>query len=280
MNLKELIHRFNETSEKIVGAIADGYYKFVSPQLERVGKKLDVFSNQQLALIIATSIMGIFLLTLVNIQLADKKEEEFLYELSFDEELLNEEIPQEEEMTLTELESHKAYNEAEESKFADELDDFKTLEELEQEAQEAASQNPDNTQDFNNDLSLNDGFSNEYAEKLKEQRRKIEALKRKGEAPKVNIKRRTTITYSLVDRSHYNLPNPVYTCESFGKVVINIVVDANGNVTDASFNASSSTTSNGCLVENATQYALKAKFTPKNGAEGQPGTITYLFQGE
>ncbi|QLE00730.1 hypothetical protein HX109_03820 [Galbibacter sp. BG1] len=280
MNLKELTNRFNKTSDKVVGGFADSYHRYISLLFQKASKKLDTFSNQQLALVISTCLMGIFLLTLVNIQLADKQEEEFLYELSFDEELLEEEIPSEEEMEITELESHKAYNEAEKSEFADEIDDFKTLEELEQEAQEAASENPDNSQDFNNDLSLNDGYSNEYAEKLKEQRRKIEALKRKGKAPKVNIKRRTTITYSLVDRSHYDLPNPVYTCESYGKVVINIKVDAAGNVVDAEFNKNSSTTSNGCLVENATQYALQAKFTPKNGAEEQPGTITYLFQGE
>ncbi len=60
-------------------------------------------------------------------------------------------------------------------------------------------------------------------------------------------------------------------------MVINIVVDAIGNVTDASFNEKSSGTSNGCLVDNAITYALKAKFNTSSKAD-QKGTITYSFQ--
>ncbi|HLT42248.1 MAG TPA: hypothetical protein VKZ95_06040, partial [Sphingobacteriaceae bacterium] len=86
--------------------------------------------------------MGLFLLTLLNIQMAAKQEEEFLYELSFDEELLEEEIPTQ-ELSMTELETHKAYNQAMQSDYADEIENFKTLEELEQLEQEAASENPD-----------------------------------------------------------------------------------------------------------------------------------------
>lgn len=260
MNLKELIKKLNEANDKFIS-------------------KLDELNNKQLALIISSCLMGIFLLTLLNIKLSGQKEEEFLYELSFDEELLKEEIPQE-KMTLTELETHKAYNEAEKSEYADDVDNFKTLEELEQEKQEAASENPDNSESLNDNAAISEGYSSEYAKKLQEQRRKIEALKRKGEAPKINIKRRTTISYSLIDRYDVSLPNPVYTCESFGKVVINIKVSPQGDVTDASFNKSSSTTQNGCLIDNAINYALKAKFSSANVSSEQRGTITYLFQGE
>jgi TonB family protein len=222
--------------------------------------------------------MGLFLLTLLNIQMAAKQEEEFLYELSFDEELFEEEIPIE-ELSMTELETHKAYNQAMKSDYADELDNFKTLEQLEQQAQEAASQNPDNDNSEVGELSLEGGFASEYAEKLKEQREKLEAIKRKGKAPKINIKRHTTITYSLVDRMHSYLANPVYTCESFGKVVINVKVNSSGQVTEANYNQSSSNTKNGCLVENAIKYALKSSFDPNPGTGEQVGTITYLFQG-
>src|SRR5690606_11808350 len=47
---------------------------------------------------------------------------------------------------------------------------------------------------------------------------------------------RTSIYYSLVERNAYSLPPPIYTCIEGGKVVINISVDANGFVTQASFN--------------------------------------------
>jgi hypothetical protein len=89
--------------------------------------------------------------------------------------------------------------------------------------------------------------------------------------------RRTSISYSLLDRTHYELPPPIYTCIEGGRVVVNIEVDGRGFVTDANFNSKSSSTSNGCLVENAIAYALKARFSSSERAF-QKGTITYLFQ--
>ena len=91
--------------------------------------------------------------------------------------------------------------------------------------------------------------------------------------------RRTSVSYSLLDRNNYKLPPPIYTCIEGGKVVINIKVDVNGSVIDADFNEKSSGTSNGCLVDNAIIYARKAKFSSSNKAS-QKGTITYLFQGK
>jgi len=92
--------------------------------------------------------------------------------------------------------------------------------------------------------------------------------------------RRTSVSYSLVDRNNYRLPPPIYTCIEGGKVVINIKVDALGNVIDATLNEKSSGTSNGCLVDNAITYALKAKFSGNASKPSQKGTITYLFQGK
>ncbi|WP_317130241.1 hypothetical protein [Aggregatimonas sangjinii] len=60
-------------------------------------------------------------------------------------------------------------------------------------------------------------------------------------------------------------------------MVINIKVNASGNVVEADFNERSSGTSNGCLVENAITYALRAKFNSAS-RENQKGTITYIFQ--
>ena len=88
--------------------------------------------------------------------------------------------------------------------------------------------------------------------------------------------KRTSISYSLVDRNAYELPPPIYTCIEGGKVVVNIEVDRQGYVTDAHFNANSSSTSNGCLVENAIAYAQRARFSPAT-RDGQKGSITYLF---
>ena len=92
-------------------------------------------------------------------------------------------------------------------------------------------------------------------------------------------KRRTSVSFSLVERSGYRLPPPIYTCIEGGKVVINIEVNSAGNVVDADFNSKSSGTSNGCLVDNAIAYAYKAKFSSASKSS-QKGTITYLFQGK
>ena len=90
--------------------------------------------------------------------------------------------------------------------------------------------------------------------------------------------KRTLISYYLSDREAIaELPNPIYTCEESGKVVINITVDGQGYVTEASYNKSASSTTNGCLIDNAIHYARKARFDRSNKNK-QVGTITYLFQ--
>lgn len=135
--------------------------------------------------------------------------------------------------------------------------------------------------------ATDDLMDSEYAERIKELRKKREEAKQKlGEknAKKHEFtnnlaKRRTSVSFSLVEREGYRLPPPIYTCIEGGKVVINIEVDSAGNVIDASFNERSSGTSNGCLVENAIAYAYKAKFSSADRAT-QKGSITYLFQGK
>ncbi|MAN59966.1 MAG: hypothetical protein CMC08_09055 [Flavobacteriaceae bacterium] len=92
--------------------------------------------------------------------------------------------------------------------------------------------------------------------------------------------RQTTMSYRLVGRSEKHLPNPVYICEGSGKIVINITVDANGAVTNADYNRSSSTTTNGCLIDSALEYALAARFTTASEKPRQLGTITYNFPGQ
>ena len=235
-------------------------------------------NNKQLSFIITFCLMGIVVLTAYNIKLRDQQEEEYLYELSFDEELLEEEIPEEEPQKMQELETHMAYNEAKESRFAQELDEFKTLEELQEEIDKMEAEQE--AGDELNELSENLNLAKEYTEKLKKQKEAMEKLLKEEKKEPANIIRRTTITYSLTDRYELKIPNPIYTCESFGKVVINIQVDDQGRVTDAEFNQKSSTTTNGCLVDNAIYYALQARFNAESGKLKQLGTITYLFQGE
>lgn len=237
-------------------------------------------NRQQLSLLITFFSMSIVVLGLYNIHLSGHQEEdEYVVELIMDEELL-EELIKEEEKLLEELQkqdpikSHMAYNETAKPSYGN-PEPLKTLEEIL--AEKAASES--------DEISDYSSVDSAYAAKVKElakQREEVKQLLGEREAQKEErtnnlAARRTSVSYSLVGRNNYELPPPIYTCIEGGKVVINIVVDAIGNVTDASFNEKSSGTSNGCLVDNAITYALKAKFNTSTKAT-QKGTVTYLFQ--
>lgn len=239
-------------------------------------------NRQQLSLLITIFTMAIVVLGLYSIHLGGNQEEdEYVVELVLDKEEL-EELIQEEEKMLEELQqqdpikSHMAYNETAKPSFGN-PEPLKTLEEILEEKAAAAS-------DENSDYDTQDS---DYVAKVKElakQREEKKQLLGEREAQKEErtnnlAARRTSVSYSLIDRNNYKLPPPIYTCIEGGKVVINIEVDALGNVIDASFNSKSSGTSNGCLVDNAITYALKAKFDASSKAL-QKGTITYLFQGK
>ena len=82
------------------------------------------------------------------------------------------------------------------------------------------------------------------------------------EVSKVNTSsnRRSTVNYQLKDRNAIQIPNPVYTCDATGRVVINIQVSGAGGVSKVTFNKNASSTSNGCLVDQALEYAKQAIF--------------------
>lgn len=85
-----------------------------------------------------------------------------------------------------------------------------------------------------------------------------------------------TSSYSLVDRELIYLPTPVYLCENGGKIVINIKVNAVGEVSEANYNGAS-TTDNGCMVDHAIEYALQGKFDTNHAKPSQLGTVTFYF---
>ena len=237
-------------------------------------------NRKHLSFLITVFSLSIMVLALYNIHLGQQEvEDEYVVEMMLEEEDL-EELIKEEEKLLEELQnadpikSHMAYNETAKPSYGS-PEPLKTLEEL-MEEREASDETEDPT-DFMSD--------SEYAERVKALAKKREEQEQQlgeKEAQKEHFtnnlaKRRTSVSYSLVDRSNYRLPPPIYTCIEGGKVVVNITVDGNGNVLEADFNEKSSGTSNGCLVDNAITYALKARFNSSSKAS-QKGTITYLFQ--
>jgi hypothetical protein len=236
-------------------------------------------NRKQLSLLITIFSMSIMVLALYNIHLGKHEGvEEYVVEMVLAEEDI-EELLKEKERLMEEMEkvdpikSHMAFNESAKPSYG-EPEPLKTLEELMEEKASSTDEPLDGP-----------NVDSEYAERVKELAKKREDKKQllgEKEADKKEFtnnlaKRRTSVSYSLVNRNNYRLPPPIYTCIEGGKVVINITVDALGNVTEADFNAKSSGTSNGCLVDNAITYALKAKFNSSDKAS-QKGTITYIFQ--
>jgi hypothetical protein len=92
----------------------------------------------------------------------------------------------------------------------------------------------------------------------------------------IKLAKKTIISYDLKGRVHQKLPVPNYTCLEGGEVVINVSVDYKGRVIDAWYNPYFSSSSNGCLIAQAIEYARRSLFQ-ESGKNVQEGTITYLF---
>ncbi|MEO2050665.1 energy transducer TonB family protein [Flagellimonas beolgyonensis] len=234
-------------------------------------------SRSQLSLIITFFSMSIVVLLLYNIHLGGVKEDEYVIEMSLADEDI-EKLIEEEERKLEELaansdpiKSHMALNETAKPTIGS-PEPLKTLEEL---LEERALNSE--TGEAADDAGFADQLKQLKAQRDEKKQKLGERDAQKEEFTNYLKDKRTSISFSLIERNAYSLPPPIYTCIEGGKVVINIKVDANGYVTEADFNDKSSGTSNGCLVDNAITYALKARFSPSTKNE-QIGTITYLFQ--
>ncbi len=235
-------------------------------------------NRNQLSLLITFFSLSTVLLSLYNIRLGSEEQEEYVIEMSLVDEDLEteiEEVEKKQDMAQSDpIKSHMAYNEAAKPSYGN-PEPLKTLDELRDE--KAAAESEDN-RDI---LSSEQGYDislKELAKKREVQKQKLgEKDAQKKEFANNLAKRKTSVSYSLVDRSNYKLPPPIYTCIEGGKVVINIVVDSEGSVIQANFNINSSGTSNGCLVDNAITYAYRAKFNSSD-RPAQKGTITYVFQ--
>lgn len=237
-------------------------------------------NRKHLSFLITVFSLSIMVLALYNVHLGKQKsQDEYVVEMvMLDDELealLEEKEKLEEQAKADPIKSHLAFNETSKPSYSD-PEPLKTLDEILEERE--LTSNSDAPSD--NSESEYNARIKELAKKREEKKQLLGEREEKKEEFTNNLaERKTSVSYSLVNRNNYKLPPPIYTCIEGGKVVINIIVNSVGNVTDASFNTKSSTTSNGCLVDNAITYALKAKFNSSEKAS-QKGTITYLFQGK
>jgi TonB family protein len=87
------------------------------------------------------------------------------------------------------------------------------------------------------------------------------------------------VSFSLSGRNPQSLPKPAFDYQEEGKVVVEITVDREGNVTDAVPGVKGSTTLNSYLLNEAKKAALRSKFDRKPDAPAyQKGTVTYHFK--
>lgn len=238
------------------------------------------FFDEHKALIITILIFAVLLLTMYNINLsnANDKVRETLIQLND----IRPEPPKEEQREEQEeepptppeqrpnLQTHQAFNQNQEESqrnVESRLDEIFKKNSAQQEAAEEESAN-----ESSGELNI-PASPRERTKKASEGNNTTEDIStRRGSI------RNSSISFSLLGRTAVDIPNPIYTCDRGGKVVVNISVNALGEVTDTSINKSASSTTNECLTNKALEYASAAKFSKLAGRNSQPGTITYYFQ--
>ena len=225
------------------------------------------------ALIITTflSIVVVFLVFTIHIKKKSELVAETFYEMDA-EEFIEEEQEELEEIlkSLDKLTTNEAYNETKKYEEIEDAEFEKRLEEIRNRNDVAETEKENNELEKESTPDENPAFDeiNDIINKRSEKNKEQDAANKNS-----------SISYSLVNRTHDFLPTPVYLCEYGGKIVINITVNSEGKVTDAYVN-SSSASSNGCLIDSALEYAKASQFNSDATKPTQLGSITFFFKGK
>ena len=235
------------------------------------------FFDRHKALIITLLFFAVLLLGLFNFNLANKnrKDREFLMDLDnlkIEEPVVEKPEPEEvpKKNTRETAQTHRAFNE--------------NLEDREENFDQQLKEIFDKNSALQNETSENE--TSNSSGNFDFQNKKKEKVQKKSDGNKTSAETSTkkggidhsSISFSLLGRSAVDIPNPVYTCNRSGKIVVNISVNTDGRVTSTTINKGSSSTTNECLAEQALEYAAQAVFSPLPGRNSQPGTITYNFK--
>ncbi len=233
-------------------------------------------NNQHKALLITLLISGTVVLSVFNLSL--KKQSAFIsesyYEIEPEKELTEEEIKILEaldQLSKTKAETNKAFNETNPNKHFAQA--YKTIAPPEdyvpKSTNTSESQIARKTYEIPEDSKLNQEELAKFS--------KVNDVLKKQHSESNNSK--SSIRFSLTNRSKVYIPIPVYLCEVDGKIVVNITVNSSGNVIDAYVNTSS-TSNNECLIEHAIDYAKQSQFSIDTSKETQIGSITFFFIGK
>jgi TonB family protein len=79
-------------------------------------------------------------------------------------------------------------------------------------------------------------------------------------------------------RARRKIPNIIDNSKEEGKIAVNIIVDASGNVTSVNFTEKGSTSSSSYLRGLALKAAKDIKFSPKQDADEESGTVIFSFK--
>tara|TARA_R110000868_G_scaffold37619_3_gene132839 strand:+ start:540 stop:1265 length:726 start_codon:yes stop_codon:yes gene_type:complete len=238
------------------------------------------FNNKQKSLLLTFLISGTVVLSVFNLSIKkqNKLATESYYEMEPEKPLTEEEIKvleALESLNNAKAETNKAFNETDKAKpFAEAYKPIAPPEDYQRPQSEQDNDMSEQSSSDNNDIS---DLNHEEVSSFSKVNSFLNKSTKKNEVKSNN--RKSTISYSLVDRTDEYLPIPIYLCEDGGKIVINITVDDQGNVIDTYVN-SSSTSSNDCLVESALEYAKQAKFNASPGKRSQLGSVTFNFVGK
>lgn len=234
------------------------------------------FFDRHKALIITSLLFSILMLGLYNFKLSSNNDEvgEMLVQLDqlkIEQEEKQPEPPKQQQQTnRRQVQTHQAYNQDKETREADFKNKLNEIFEKNSAEQEEAENEETEGSEGNYALSKK---NSEEKKQRSDGDDSSEETSQKSAAYDYS-----SISFSLKGRRAVRIPNPVYTCDTAGKVVVNITVDANGYVIDTSINKGSSTSSNECLTDRALEYSAGARFSKLEGRDSQPGTITYYFR--
>ena len=228
-------------------------------------------NDQHKAILITFLISGTVLLFIFNLSIKEQPKliTESYYEIEPEKELTKEEIKVLEALEkINKAETNDAFNETQKTKrFAQA---YKTIAPPEDYVPESVNSNNENLTRKTYEVPENSKLNNEELSKYN----KVKDLLKQQQSNGNNSN--SSIRFSLKDRTKVHIPIPIYLCEVGGKIVINITVNANGNVIDAYANTASNS-KNKCLVEHAINYAKQSQFSSDNLKEKQLGTITFFF---
>jgi TonB family protein len=243
------------------------------------------FLEKHKAALITFLITGIVVFSMFSLHIT--KQNDLIAESFYEVEPLTPEELQKLEALEALEKAMKTTNEAsnEDEEFKEMMKNFKSMntndaENVTKDKQEDASQEKNDILTSESTYNTSSGYSVNKEELNKYKKAKDVLAKRSPEKKEKNTNSNvvSTLTYSLKGRTILDFDTPRYLCEDSGKIVVNITVNSNGQVTDAYIN-NSSTSNNECLTGQALTYAKIAQFDSSSTAS-QLGSITFHFKGK